>query len=59
MLIDPDHPFFRPLIVRILCVAFPLGWAIFELQHGAMAWAIAFGAAGCYLLWALFLQVRP
>ena len=59
MLIDPNHPFFRPLWVRVLTVAVPLGWAMFEASTGALAWAIMFGAAGLYALWALFLQGRP
>lgn len=55
MLIDPNHPFFRPLWVRVLTVALPLAWAGFEASSGAYAWAVMFGAAGLYALWALFL----
>lgn len=54
MLVDPQHPFFRPLWVRVLCVVFTLAWAAFELSTGSVFWAILFGAAGIYLLVALF-----
>ena len=54
MLVDPHHPFFRPLWARILSVALPLGWALFEASTGAIFWAILFGAAGIYLFVALF-----
>ncbi|MBT0778672.1 MULTISPECIES: hypothetical protein [Paracoccus] len=55
MLVDPKHPFFRPLWVRVLCVLLPLLWAAFEAAGGAFFWAILFGAAGIYLFVALFL----
>ncbi len=54
MLIDPNHPFFTRLWVRILCVVLPLLWAGVEFSNGAMGWALLFGAAGIYLLYALF-----
>ncbi len=54
MLVDPNHPFFRPLWVRVLCVALALAWAAFEASTGAVFWAILFGAAGIYLFVALF-----
>ena len=54
MQVDPNHPFFRPLWVRILCVVLTLGWALFELSTGSVFWAILFGAAGIYLFVALF-----
>lgn len=59
MLIDPQNPFFRPLWVRILCVALPLAWAGVELSNGATFWAVLFAAAGVYLAYALFIQRKP
>ncbi|KGJ03097.1 hypothetical protein SAMN04487972_11073 [Paracoccus halophilus] len=58
MLVDPHHPFFRPLWVRVLCVLLPLLWAGFEASTGAIFWAILFGAAGLYLFVALFVTRR-
>lgn len=56
MLVDPNAPFFRPLWVRILGVALPFGWSIFEFSTGSLGWAILFGAAGAGLFHALFLN---
>lgn len=58
MLVDPDHPFFRALWVRVLCVLAPLLWAGFELYTGSVFWAILFGAAGACLLMTLFFARR-
>jgi len=49
--LDPAHPYFRPLWVRILVVAVALLWAIAELIFGSPGWAIVFAAAGLYALW--------
>lgn len=49
--LDPAHPFFRPLWVRVAVVAFALGWAAVELYNGSPGWATLFGAAGLYALW--------
>ncbi len=56
MLVDPNHPFFRKLWVRILCVVFPFAWAIFEMMNGNLFWAILFGAAGAVLFNALIMR---
>lgn len=56
MLVDPNAPFFRPLWVRVLCVASPLAWAAVELSMGSPFWAILFGAAGLYLGFQLFIR---
>ncbi|RNF36151.1 hypothetical protein [Paracoccus methylarcula] len=56
MLVDPNAPFFRPLWVRVLCVALPLIWAWVELSNDSPFWAILFGAAGLYLGFELFFR---
>ncbi|MBA4490372.1 hypothetical protein [Paracoccus sp. S1E-3] len=56
MIVDPNHPFFRPLWVRILCSAFPFGWAVFEFSTGNLFWAILFLIAGGVLFNALILR---
>nr|WP_208021213.1 hypothetical protein [Paracoccus alkanivorans] len=56
MLVDPNAPFFRPLWVRVLCVALPLIWAGVELSMNSFFWAILFGAAGVYLGYELFIR---
>ncbi|WP_411837895.1 hypothetical protein [Paracoccus sp. ME4] len=57
-LVDPDAPFFRPLWVRIVCVALPMVWAGVELWMGSPLWAGLFGAAGAYLAVMLFFRRR-
>ncbi|WBU55921.1 hypothetical protein [Paracoccus sediminicola] len=56
MLIDPNHPFFRKLWVRVACVVLPLGWAVFELSQSNIFWAILFGGAAAALFHALILK---
>ena len=58
-LIDPAHPIYRPLWVRLLIVGVCLGWAVFELIGGAPFWAVLFGALGVYAAWVLLLTWKP
>ena len=51
---DMDHPFFRPLWIRIAVVAVCLGWALVELMGGSPGWAMIFGALGAYAGWNFF-----
>ncbi len=56
---DLDHPFFRPLWLRVLVVAACLGWAAVELVTGSPGWAIAFGALGLYSAYRFFVSFDP
>ena len=58
MLIDPDHPFFRPLWSRILCTLTPFLWAGVEWTNDQPLWAGIFVAIGLYMVYALFLRRR-
>lgn len=49
--LDPSHPFFRPVWVRVAVVGLSLGWAVVELVFGSPGWAMLFAAAGLYALW--------
>lgn len=55
MLVDPQHPFFRRLWVRILCVILPLMWAVVEFRNDAIFWGGLFAASGIYLFVMLFI----
>ena len=57
--LDTDHPFFRPLWIRVLIVAVCLGWGLLELVTGAPLWAAVFLALGAYAAWAFFVEPRP
>jgi hypothetical protein len=56
---DLNHPFFRPLWLRVLVVALCLGWAAFEIAAGSPMWAILFGALGLYAAWGFFVAFDP
>ncbi|MBF9036164.1 hypothetical protein HKCCE2091_18110 [Rhodobacterales bacterium HKCCE2091] len=49
-----DHPFFRPLWIRIAVVAVCFGWAAVELSGGNPGWAMIFAAFGAVAVWNFF-----
>jgi hypothetical protein len=57
-LIDPAHPFFRPLWRRVVVVVACLGWALIEIITGSPGWAMLFGGAGLYAAYVLLVAVR-
>jgi hypothetical protein len=56
---DLDHPFFRPLWIRVIIVALCLGWALFEIASGSPFWAILFGAIGLFAAYRFFVTFNP
>lgn len=58
-LIDPSHPLYKPLWVRILIVAVCFGWAGVELLGSQPFWAMLSGALGAYAAWMLLLNFKP
>ncbi|MDQ0455490.1 hypothetical protein [Rhizobium paknamense] len=52
--LDPHHPFFKPLWVRVLTVLVPLVWAGVELYSGEAGWAIISFALAFYAALQLF-----
>ncbi|TCL74608.1 hypothetical protein [Rhizobium sp. BK251] len=58
-LIDPNHPVYRPLWVRLLIVAVCFGWAGLELATGDPFWAVLAGGAGAYSAYMLLLNFDP
>lgn len=58
-LIDPSHPLYKPLWVRILIVAVCFGWAGVETLGGQPFWAMISGALGAYSAWMLLLNFKP
>jgi len=58
-LIDPQHPAYRPLWVRILIVAVCFGWALVEIITGDPFWAVLSGGAGVYAVYMLFWTYKP
>ncbi|TXI11240.1 MAG: hypothetical protein E6Q76_02750 [Rhizobium sp.] len=58
-LIDPSHPLYKPLWVRILIVAVCFGWAAVETLGSQPFWAMLSGALGAYSAWMLLLNFKP
>jgi hypothetical protein len=58
-LFDFDHPFFRPLWLRVVVVGFCLAWTGFELVSGSPGWGMLFGAIGVYAGYRLFVTFAP
>lgn len=56
---DLDHPYFRPLWIRLLIVAVALGWAVVEFATGSPFWGILFGALGVYAAYRFFVAFNP
>ncbi|MCM2291792.1 hypothetical protein NAC44_05560 [Allorhizobium sp. BGMRC 0089] len=56
--LDPHHPFFKPLWVRIVVTLVPLIWAGVELFTGTPVWAMISLALGFYaglqLFWVFY-----
>jgi hypothetical protein len=58
-LIDPNHPVYKPLWVRVLIVAFCFGWAIVEAFGPQPFWSVIAAALGIYAAWMLLLTFNP
>lgn len=58
-LFDFDHPFFRPLWLRVVVVLLCLVWAAFEIATGSAGWAMLFGSVGLYAGYRLFFVFEP
>ncbi|RFB90718.1 hypothetical protein B5K08_17400 [Rhizobium leguminosarum bv. trifolii] len=58
-LIDPNHPAYRRLWVRVAIVAVCFGWAAFEIVGGDPFWAVLSAAAGAYSFYMLFWTFNP
>lgn len=55
-LLDPHHPFFKPLWRRILTVALPGAWGGIEFYNGSTGWGILFAAAAIYAAYELLIM---
>ena len=58
-LLDTDHPFFRPLWIRIAVVAVAAGWGGFELWTGSFWWGAVFLAFAALSAWGFFVDFDP
>ena len=58
-IIDPDHPFYRPLWVRLLIVGLCIGWTAVEYYNGEETWGIIFLVVSAYVFAQLVLFFKP
>ncbi|MCP8894070.1 hypothetical protein KYK29_03945 [Shinella daejeonensis] len=57
--IDPNHPFYRPLWVRLLLVGICSGWTAVEFYNGEQAWGTIFLIVAAYAFAQLLLFYKP
>ncbi|OBZ92483.1 hypothetical protein ADU59_25815 [Pararhizobium polonicum] len=57
--IDPDHPFYRPLWVRLLIVVLCTLWTAVEFWNGASTWGMIFLAVSAYTACVLLIFFKP
>ena len=58
-LLDTDHPFFRPLWIRIAVVAVAAAWAAFEFWTGSPWWGGLFLVFAALSAWGFFVDFDP
>jgi len=58
-LIDPNHPFYQPLWVRVVIVAACAGWFGIEMLAHQPFWATIAAGVAAYSAFALLLNFKP
>ncbi|KZS53885.1 MULTISPECIES: hypothetical protein [Rhizobium] len=58
-IIDPNHPAYRHLWVRVAIIAVCFGWAVVEFVTGDPFWGVLAGGAGAYSFYMLFWTFNP
>lgn len=58
-LIDPSHPFYRPLWIRLLVVGSCAAWTGVEAYARQPFWAVITGAAALYSAYMLLFAYKP
>lgn len=58
-LFDFNHPFFKPLWIRIAVVSVAALWGIFEFTNGATFWGVLFVALAAVAFHGLFITFAP
>lgn len=57
--LDTDHPWFRPLWMRILFTAIPTGWGVLEFATGSPFWGTIFLGLAAYAAYGFFFDFNP
>jgi hypothetical protein len=56
---DFNHPFYRPLWIRVLIVGFCLGWGVLEFFAGEPFWGVIFAGTGAIAFHGFFIAFNP
>lgn len=51
--IEPEHPIYRPLWVRLLIIGLLAGWSVLEFTKGSPFWGTIAGGVGLFAAWEL------
>lgn len=58
-LLDTNHPFFRPLWIRIAVFAFAACWGLLEFWGGSIIWGSVFLAFAGLSFYGFFIDFKP
>ncbi len=58
-LIDLNHPFFKPLWIRIVLTVACFAWAIFEFVSDNLLWAAIFATFAAICFQGFFMDFKP
>ena len=58
-LLETDHPFFRPLWIRVVITAFAAAWTVFEFMHGSEIWGMIVLCFTGLSVWGFFVDFNP
>jgi len=59
LLIDTNHPMYRPLWVRLLIVGVCAGWAVLEFVNNEPFWMTVVGGIALYAAYVLLFTFKP
>ncbi|QRM56391.1 hypothetical protein [Sinorhizobium sp. BG8] len=57
--IDPGHPFYKPLWIRLVIVAVCVGWTALEFYNNEEMWGTIFLVVSAYATAQLLLFYKP
>lgn len=55
-ILDPTHPFFKPLWRRVLTIILPALWGCVEAYNQSWGWAVLFLGSAVYLTYELLIM---
>lgn len=58
-LFDTNHPFFKPLWIRVAVFAVAAGWGLFEFYIGSTVWGMLFIAFAGVSFYGFFIDFNP